>query len=385
MRTGIWQEFDGYDRVAAQRDAARRAGPPYTLERTDPGPWVARLHPDRLALRVVEVLTETPSTKTLRLAPDSGRLPPFLAGQYTALLLQIDHLRTGRPYSISSSPSQTGHWDVTVRRVDGGLVSNYLLDEVAVGDRLECSGPQGVFHFNPLIHRPDLVCIAGGSGITPFMSMLREIADRGLDRRVTLLYGSRRLDDVIFHQELQALAARFDRIRYVPVIQTPPEGFQGCSGLITTELIRAVCGPLDDKSVFVCGPKGLYDFCLPQLEALGLDPRRVRREMYGTPVSIFTYPGWPPAIDAGRTFAVSIRGGATLAAPAGEALLAVLEKNAVAPPSNCRSGECSLCRVQVLRGRVYQPAGVAVRRADRRSGYVHACVAYPLEDLEIRL
>jgi ferredoxin-NADP reductase len=385
MRSGIWQEFEGYDDIVADIAAARKQGHEYAPDQIDVKSFVERLHPSRLALRITDIITETTSTKTFRLAPVAGILPPFQAGQYLALYLEIDGIRTSRPYSISSPPNQTGYYDVTVRRVADGLVSNFLLDEAQVGMPLASSGPQGGFHFNPLIHMPNIVAIAGGSGITPFMSMIREIADRGLDRTVYLFYGNQTTTDIIFHKELERLSRRFSRIKYFPVIESPPDGFIGAQGYITADLILETCGDVWDKTFFICGPKGLYDFCLPELESLGINRHRVRKEMYGTPVHIWKYPGWPPDIQGDASFKVSIHNGPTFSAPAGQTLLVSLEKNGIVPPSLCRSGACSMCRMKVLAGKVFQPAGVAVRKSDRRHGYVHACVSYPLTDLEIMM
>ncbi|MFH1092372.1 MAG: FAD-binding oxidoreductase, partial [Pseudomonadota bacterium] len=219
MQQGIWQEFDGYEDITAETEACRKYRLDYSLEKMEADPYINRLHPDRLKLRLIDVIEETPSAKTLRLVPPDGCLPPFQAGQYLAVFVEAGNIRTSRPYSISSPPNQTGHYDLTVRRVEGGLVSNYLLDEVRRGQVLESSGPAGHFYFNPLFHDRRLVLIAGGSGVTPFMSMIREVTECGLDRRLTLFYGSRTLEEAIFHESLIALAGRFDNVAYVPVIE----------------------------------------------------------------------------------------------------------------------------------------------------------------------
>jgi len=311
------------------------------------------------------------------------QLPPFQAGQYIALFLEIGGIRTSRPFSISSQPNQTGYYDITVKRVENGLVSNYLLDRVNRGDELVSSGPEGNFYFNPIIHKNTMVCIAGGSGITPFMSMIREIVDRGLDRTVHLFFGNRTNDDIIFHEELTQLSQRFDNINYVPVIEDPGAGFQGACGFVNGQLIRELIGETADKSYFICGPQGLYDFCLPELEGLGIPRRKIRQEMYGAPLNIWEYPGWPQAVDADDIFSIKLSDGRQFEACAREPLLAALEKNAAAVPSICRSGECSMCRVKILSGKVFQPADVPVRKSDRQFGYVHACMSYPIDDLEI--
>jgi ferredoxin-NADP reductase len=245
------------------------------------------------------------------------------------------------------------------------------------------SGPTGSFYFNPLIHKKTMVCIAGGSGITPFMSMIREIVECGLDRRVYLFYGNRTAEDVIFDGELRRISERFQNINYIPVIEEPAEGYAGACGFITRDVLRSALENIEDKSFFICGPQGLYDFCLPQVEDLGVPRRKIKQEMYGAPPNIWDYPGWPVEIGKGDVFSVNVRNGKQLKARAGETLLSALEKNETPVPSLCRSGECSMCRVKILSGRVYQPPGVPVRKSDRQFGYVHACMSYPISDLEI--
>ncbi len=383
MRKGIWQEFDGYQDIAEEIKVSRRLGGTASAAVIAAEEYIRQLHPERLELYVSDIIEETMSTKTLRLVSKDNYLPPFLAGQYIALFLEVGGIRTSRPYSISSQPNQVGYYDITIRRVENGLVSNYLLDEVKRGDTLISSGPAGNFYFNPLIHKKTTVCIAGGSGITPFVSMIREIIECGLDRTVYLFYGSKTTDDVIFSDELAHLAERFENIHYIPVIENPAEEYAGACGFITHKVLGEVLENIDDKSFFLCGPQGLYDFCLPQVEDLGVPRRKIKQEMYGAPPHIWEYPGWPADINPDDIFSVKVKNGTQINAKAGETLLAALEKNDLLVPSLCRSGECSMCRVKILSGKVYQPAGVPVRKSDRQFGYVHSCMAFPLEDLEV--
>ena len=102
-------------------------------------------------------------------------------------------------------------------------------------------------------------------------------------------------------------------------------------------------------------------------------------------MDISDYPGWPDAIGRDDAFSVKVKDGRELKARAGETLLSALEKGGVVVPSLCRSGECSMCRLKILAGKVYQPPGVPVRKSDRQFGYVHACMSYPISDLEILL
>jgi len=385
MKRGIHEQFDGYRDIVDAIETSRRLGVDYTAGKDAADPIIRRLHPKSISLVVSDVREETPSAATLRLVRPDGPLPPFQAGQYIALVVEVDGVRTSRPYSISSPPNQTGYYEVTVQRMEGGLVSNTLLDRVKRGSRLESSGPAGEFVHNPVFHARRMVMVAGGCGVTPFMSMVREILECGLDREVHLFLGNRDLAHAIGHEAFSDLDARFENFHYVPVIETPPAGYAGRTGLITGQLIRQTLGRLEDRTFYVCGPQAMYDFCLPELERLGIPRRRLRREMYGLPARIGEDPAWPRGVRPGDRFAVRVQGGAVLEACAGEPLLKALENHGVRVPSLCRCGACSECRVRVLSGSVFEPQGVHVRRSDRRFGYVHACAAYPLSDVEIAL
>lgn len=385
MKKGIFQDFDGYQEIEEAIKISRQYGVNYTAGKDIADPYVERLHPARLRLRVIEIIQETPFTKTLRLVCEDRALPPFMAGQYIALFLEIGNVRTSRPYSISSPPNQTGYYDVTVQRVQDGFVSNYLLDEVQVGDLLESSGPAGEFCYNPLFHFPTMVLIAGGSGVTPFMSMIREVVACGLDRKIYLIFGNRDPESIIAHEEFLDYDRRIGQIHYIPVLENASDSYSGRKGTITGELVKEVLGDLDDKTFYVCGPQAMYDFCLPELEKLGIPRKRLRREMYGMPSDICQVPGWPERVKPDDVFTVKVDGQATLEARASEPLLTALERNGVVVPTLCRCGACSMCRVRILAGKVFQPDGVMVRKSDRKYGYVHSCGAYPIEDLEIRL
>ena len=281
---------------------------------------------------------------------------------------------------VTGIPTTTA---ITIRRVQDGLVSGFLLDHVKRGDKVEVSGPQGHFYHNPVFHQRKMVCIAGGSGITPFLSMIREAAECGINHEIRLIYGNRSMEDVIFHKELGKIAERMGNISYTPVLEDPPEGYAGERGFITADVIERVAKGLEDRTFYLCGPPAMYDFCLPELQKLGIPRKRLRREMYGLPRSISHDPGWPKEVKEDDTFTVRTNDGRSLEAVAGEPLLTALEKSGILVPSLCRSGECSMCRVRLLSGKVFQPAGVLLRKSDRQFGYIHSCGSYPLEDLEI--
>ena len=311
-------------------------------------------------------------------------MPPFLAGQYLNLFVDIGGVRTSRPYSIASSPAQNGYYEIGVRRVDDGFVSNYLLDELKPGDQISASSPAGNFHYNPLFHGQKLAFIAGGSGITPFMSMIRELADKNLNRRIHLLYGCRTEDDVIYRHELDRISSMHANFTWDLVISEPSASFCGIKGFIHAGLIRDKIQEMG-WMFYLCGPEAMYQFCLPEMEKLKIPARRTKMEVMGTPKNIVSYPGWPENVKASDTFKVAIKGKDTISALASEPLMISLERACITIPALCRSGECSLCRTKLLSGKVYQPSGVKLRKSDRTFGYIHPCMAYPVTDIEILL
>ena len=379
----VMKDIEGYQEISDEIEILRKHGIDYTSQKGDVARRIKLLHPKKIALEVSEILQETETTKTLRLVAKDGYLPPFQAGQYINVFVDAGGIRTSRPYSISSSPNQIAYYDITIRRVRDGFVSDYLLNDIGVGDELESSGPAGTFTYNPLFHGGDLVFLAGGSGITPFMSMVREVTEKNLGRHIHLIYGSDTPDDVIFAEELSKKAEKHANFTWDLVVSSPPEGYQGLTGFITADLLKNLLGDCSSKTFYLCGPEAMYTFCEKELASLGIPKRKIRTEMYGPPKEITLQPGWPSDVEPGAVFKVALRGSKTIEAKASEPLMISLERAGIVIPALCRSGECSLCRTKLISGKVYHPEGVKLRKSDREFGYIHACMAYPLGDLEI--
>ena len=390
MEIAYWlQDVLQHVRVSRQRKNLRQPnrGFDYSQDRAEMRRVVDGLHPRRMRLRVTEITQATATAKTFRCLPAAGPLPPFRAGQYINVFATVGGVSTSRPYSIASAPGAE-YLELTVRDKQGGFVAPFLLTQVKVGDELETTGPAGSFYHEPLIDGGDLVLLAGGSGITPFMSIIRDITGRDLPIDVHLLYGSRLQDDVIYGDELIRLAGSHPRFRCTVVISEPPEGVQNArfaTGLLDASLIRQQVGDVTGKTFYVCGPGVMYDFCLCALDELGVPRHRVRREVYGPPADVTQEPGWPDGLAAGTAFRVEVEGGEAISATAGEPLMNTLERHAIVLPAVCRSGACSACRTRLVSGQVFMPAHTALREADRWGGYIHPCVSYPISDLKISL
>jgi glycine betaine catabolism B len=383
MKAHSIEQLEGYTDHIKEIEVLQKYGNDRTFQKGQVMDAINMLHPKSIDLKVSRIIRETDSTSTLRLIPKKGYLPPFQAGQYINLFVQIKSIQTSRPYSISSSPSQTGFYDITIRRLDNGFVSSYLTEQIKVGDSLTSTSPTGNFYHNPLFHGKTLVFLAGGSGITPFMSMIREVTDRGLDRQIHLIYGSRIEDDIVFHDELADRSDFADQFKVSHVISEASPGYKGLKGFITKELIQDLVGNLGQQTFYICGPPAMSTFVSKALKDLVVPVRQTRKEIFGPPVNVTQQPGWPEAIRYKDQFDIILNRGRAVKATAGEPLMNSLERAGLVIPASCRSGDCSLCRTKVLKGKVYQPPGVKLRKSDRKYNYIHPCMAYPLEDLEL--
>lgn len=344
---------------------------------------VSAYHPDRVNLRVHEIFQETESTKTIRFLPTEGKLPHFRAGQYVNLFCQIDGVLTSRPYSISSPPGKE-YWDLTVRWVEDGFVSHFLHDSLKPGDKLQSTGPFGSFYQEPLIDTNELVFLAGGSGITPFASIIRANTEIQTGSRIHLIYGSRSPDDVIFHRELLEIEKMNPWFKMDLVISEPTEKYDGLKGFLDREMLEKLVGSFEEKTFYICGPEQMHYLCEDSLISLGVPRKRIRREAYGPPKNVTEEKGWP-SISPESVFKVTnMRTGKSFEARAGEPLMNSMERAGLVVEAICRSGECSVCRTRLISGEVFVPDRVPKRKVDEIAGFIHPCMSFPLSDLVLR-
>ena len=354
-----------------------------------PNKLAAELHPRAQYVKVVEIKEFSKDMKSIYFAPDPERgtdsLAWFSAGQYLSISVDIGGKIFKRPYSIASSPADTlnGIYMLTIKRVDGGIVSQYILDNWQVGQKVTVSAPLGDFSYERLRDASTVIGIAGGSGITPFRSLAKAIYEGDEPCSLVLLYGSRTYADAVFSDEIGEMAAKCDKIKLVNVLSNEEKA--GCeSGFITADLIKKYA-PAGDYSIFMCGPQAMYNFADKEIEKLGIRRKFVRHELFGEyfhPEKNADYKG---NIEENYKLTVTIAGKTvTIPCSANTTLLRAMEDAGLNPPSDCRSGRCGWCHSQLLSGDVYIPASVDGRReADKIYGYIHPCCTFPLSDLAI--
>jgi ferredoxin-NADP reductase len=354
----------------------------------------ARLHPESQHLIIKEIIDETKTTKTFRFVADgkvTRELAYFQAGQYLSLKVNVDGYEITRPYSIASSPADSlkGFYDLSIKKMENGFLTGFIWKNWKAGDAVITSAPMGQMYHSPLRDTKSIVAIAGGSGITPFRSMAREICQGRLDATLKLIYGCADDGEIMFHQEFLELAKKYpEKFSFVMVMSCEQTTLDGCEkGFITKSVIEKHSNPAAD-SYFLCGPDVMYDFVGMELAALGVPLRRIRREAYGEIKKPERFPSYPRGA-SGKTFSITARlkeGSVVIPAAAGESVLIALERAKLAPPSACRSGECQFCRTLLLQGEVWvSPESDARREADKQTGYFHPCASFPLSDLKIVL
>jgi predicted ferric reductase len=231
----------------------------------------------RRPFRVVEVRPERGDCYTLAMQPEGHPGFRFEPGQFGWLTVYGTPFKiTGHPFSFSSSAEANGRVEMTIRNL-GDFTST--IGRVPVGRRVYLDGPYGTFALgrNPA---DTYVLIAGGVGITPMMSILRTLADRGDSRQVVLLYGNRDWDSVTFREELEALAPRLN-LTVVTVLSSPPDGWTGECGYIDAEVFRRhLSPPYSDHEYFICGPDVMMDAIESALGALHVPMSRYHSERY---------------------------------------------------------------------------------------------------------
>lgn len=336
-----------------------------------------KLHPGYMQ---VELVAARPLTATIRELTfkrvDSDAFPFFRAGQYVSLQMKIGDSLVSRPYSIVSTPQQALENKLVLAVENAGFVSEYLNKTAKVGDRFVMTEPSGEFHYETLRDSKNIICVAGGSGITPFLSMAGSLADGDESYSMLLFYGARTAAQLAYKAELEALAERCKDLKVVYVLSDEEQ--PGCEkGFVSVELMKKYTD-LTDRTFFLCGPPAMYAFIDKELAPLNLPQKAVHRDA----ACCHDLP-----LDKLAVFKLTVHMRDqvyVLDAKENETLLVAMERAGLNAPNKCRAGGCGFCHSKWLSGRYRIADGRDGRReADRKFGFIHPCVTYPLEDMEI--
>lgn len=330
-------------------------------------------------LAIQSIRKETEDTITIRFKQPSLRKIKYLAGQYITLILRINGRKYARAYSFSSAPSVDVTLDVTVKRVPRGVVSNYINDELKVGDVVEVLEPMGDFTYG-IINTTQTIFLWGvGSGITPLFSLTKEILNTQPNTKIHLVYGNKCKKSIIFLDELfrlnQKFQSNFKLTRFFSQDEFLDEN-EGFRGRISSEFVTNLIGKQKNSKEsihFICGPKGLKDTiqsCLIDSEVptssifveefeLVIDPKDLE-DVKDSKVTVFFQ---------GEQSEIFV--------PKGKSILDVALDNDIELPYSCQTGNCSSCKGKLKEGQL-KMLGLTKERGDLAQDEFLLCCSYPL-------
>jgi all-trans-retinol 13,14-reductase len=328
--------------------------------------------------RCVEVTDVTPDVKALRFVDDSGAALAYKPGQFVTLQLDISGKQVFRSYTMSSTPTQTAYFEVTVKRVDGGLVSNWLCDEVIVGARLHMTGPHGKFSCAPKPRKP-LLMLSAGSGVTPMLSMSRWIRDSALDVDVVYFHCARTEADLMFADEVAQMEQTYSRfVQHISLTRAPkPMGRRrpfanapgrqlGLTGYLDLAMLQAVAPDYKQREIYICGPSGFMADTKAMIQASGFDMRHHHEESFGIAGNI--------KASGGSVFFA--KSGTEVACSGTQSILDIAQQAGVKIASACRTGDCGECKVKKLEGDAPMANTDGLDPNELEDGTVLSCVAF---------
>jgi len=331
-----------------------------------------------LNLVLSRIEPQTHDAKTLRFLLPRGQHLAACPGQFLTFEWIVDGRPVTRSYSICSSPLQTGYVEITPKRVEGGCVSVFLNDRAQEGLIVRARGPYGRFCLDEDKHERT-VLIAGGSGITPMIAMLRYMDDLCSAANVRLLYCVRTERDVFFKADLAELRDRLRNFRYALILSRPSSEWHGWEGHLRREILeREVEKPLE-ATFFLCGPSPFMEVGRALLNEMGVRPAQIMQESFGGVAS----GAREPAPGTGLFTVRCERSTAAYKVSPTETLLESAERNGVLIPSGCRRGDCGTCATRLLSGSVKMENEAALDADLRSQGFILPCVARVLGDITL--
>ncbi|MGH8808340.1 MAG: 2Fe-2S iron-sulfur cluster-binding protein, partial [Noviherbaspirillum sp.] len=277
-----------------------------------------------------------------------------------------------RCYSLSSAPGIDAALRVTVKRVADGRASNWICDQLRAGSAIDVLPPAGVFV--PRALDGDFLLFAGGSGITPVLSIVKSVLQHG-SGRATVIYANRDERSVIFHDALRELSARYPQRLMVL------HWLDSVQGIPSAEQLQALAAPWRDAECFICGPGPFMDGSRAALAALGVARERIHIERFvSLEADPTVVPVVPAASDGAATTALEVVLDGTVHAlecAGGESLLDAMLRAGLNAPSSCRSGSCGACMCRLEEGEVSLRANAVLDNDDLADGWTLACQGVP--------
>jgi len=348
----------------------------------------------RHQVRCVRVIRETPDVKTFCFNAEQPVMFFFKPGQFVTLELEIEGEQVMRSYTIASSPSVPYSFSITVKRVPGGQVSNWLHDNLKEQDELAVHGPVG--NFNCIDHPADKVLLlSGGVGITPLMSMARWYFDTNTDVDMAFVHSARTPEDIIFWRELEHMCSRVQGFELSVICERKDVGqaWNGYRGYLDLSKLEMIAPDFMSRRIFCCGPTPYMRTIKALLKDVGFDMERYHEESFGaTPVAASEEAleqaeiavKEAEEIKEGDLFTVEfVNSGMSVQVPPGETVHVAASRLGLNIPKACGVGICGTCKVMKKSGKVDIQHNGGITEDDLAEGYILSCCSTPMSDLSI--
>jgi glycine betaine catabolism B len=335
------------------------------------------------------VRVETHDVKTFVFRCADFTALAFEPGQFITISPQIDGHIVSRCYTLSSSPTRPFNFSITVKRVPGGVVSNWLHDNLHPGSTLAATGPAG--SFTPIgLPTGKLLYLSAGSGITPLMAMARAAYDLAANLDIVFVHSARTPADIIFRDELAQMQAHQSRFRVLAVCEATGDeaAWEGPTGRLDLALLSEQVPDFLEREVFTCGPQGYMAATRGLLEKGGFDAAHYHQESFdiNALAAENAAPVAPVSAPSETSFTVTLaKSGKTFSVSPNQTLLAAAKKAGAVVPSSCSQGVCGTCKTAVLQGEVEMAHNGGIRQREIDKGLRLLCCSRPTSDLVLDL
>lgn len=341
-------------------------------------------------LKVKNIVQETRDAISIVFEhPASGKIN-YKSGQFLTLIATVDGKEVRRAYSLCSSPYVDEDLAVAVKRVDKGLMSNWLADNLKAGETMKVMEPMG--HFTTEFSKDKkrhLIAFAGGSGITPMLSIIKSLLTQEPDSIISLIYCNRNFDSVIFKDELTKWETNYEgRLHIIHILDEAPMNWQGLSGLLNHDMLtklfeRIPDWGIDKSTYLMCGPEGMMKNVENLLAEHNIPKEKVFKESFVTPTIDKDQKKTADTGAKNTAHEVTIRYDGQeykfVVQPNRHILETALEQG-IDLPYSCQSGLCTACRGKAISGKVKLDEEEGLSQSERNAGYVLTCVGHPLTD-----